>query len=96
MGELVFVCERVLGLGVEGRTKVRVDEVGRMVEFHHCFWLPTLIGSNIFLQAVDDEVVVGMFLVGLNVSWVAGWRLWWHLCIDCLETTKAIEVLVNA
>ena len=66
------------GLRVVGRTEVAVDEVGRVVEFHHCFWLPALIGSNVFLQPADDEVVVGMFLVGLNVGWVMGR----HLCAN--------------
>ena len=69
------------GSKVVGRTEVRVDEVGGVVEFHHRFWLPAFVCEDVLLQAADDEVVVGMFLVGLNVGWVMG-RRFFDLYLD--------------
>ena len=46
-----------------------------MVEFHHRFWLPAFVGEDVLLQAADDEVVVGMYLVVLDVGGVAGRHL---------------------
>ena len=59
-------------VGVVGRTEVGVDEVGGVVEFHHCFWLSTFVCEDVRLQAADDEVVVGMLFVMLDVGGVVG------------------------
>ena len=67
-------CRGVLGAVV--RTKVRVDEVGGVVEFHHRFWLPAFVCADVVLQAADDEVVVDMLFVVLDVGGVAGRHLW--------------------
>lgn len=57
-----------------GRTEVRVDKVGWMVDFHHCFWLSAFVRSDVFFQATDDEIVVGMIFVVLDVGGMVGWH----------------------
>jgi len=44
----VCVCVLRYGLEVVGRTEVGIDEVGWMLEFHHRFWLPRFVRSDVF------------------------------------------------
>ena len=60
------------GLGAVVRTKVRVDEVGGVVEFHHCFWLPAFVCEDVFFQTANDEIVVGFLWCWMWVGWRGG------------------------